>query len=488
MIEVRVPDIGDFDQVDVVEVLVTPGKRVEADESLITLESEKASMDVPSPSAGVIKEIAVKVGDKVGEGDLIVKIEVEGEEGKEEEAAAPAAAEKPKQAAQAKEASAEQEAKPAKKEAAQKKAAQKAEPAEEISEKEPAELSRPEESAKGTAPQEVDAAPAKKARAAPPPESAEPTPEAGPAAHASPSVRQFARDLGVDVSKVTGSGPKGRILREDVQAYVKRAMTSGSAPSAGGRGEAAAPAGGGIPAIPAVDFARFGEIEEVPLSRIRQRAKENLHRSWLNVPHVTQHELADITELEAFRRANAEDASKRGFKLTLLAFLMKAAVATLEEYPRVNASLAPSGTALVYKKYWHLGIAVDTEDGLVVPVIRDVDRKSVYDLAKELGEVSARAREGKLKMDEVLGATFTITSLGGIGGTSFTPIVNAPEVAILGVSRSRTEAVWRDGQFVPRLMLPLSLSYDHRVVDGAEAARFTTYLAAILGDIRRLIL
>ena len=295
-------------------------------------------------------------------------------------------------------------------------------------------------------------------------------------------MRQFARDLGVDVAKVAGSGPKGRILREDVQAFVKRAMT---APA---RATAPAAAGGGIPPIPAVDFSKFGEIEEVPLSRIRLRAKENLHRSWLNVVHVTQHDLADITELEAFRKANGEEASKRGFKLTLLAFLMKAAVATLKEYPRVNSSLAPSGSALIYKKYWHLGVAVDTKDGLVVPVIHDVDRKSVYDLAKELGEVSARARDGKLKMDEVLGATFTITSLGGVGGTSFTPIVNAPEVAILGVSRSRMEAVWRDGQFVPRLMLPLSLSYDHRVVDGAEAARFTTHLAGVLGDIRRLLL
>jgi pyruvate dehydrogenase E2 component (dihydrolipoamide acetyltransferase) len=237
-----------------------------------------------------------------------------------------------------------------------------------------------------------------------------------------------------------------------------------------------------------VDFSKFGEIEEVPLSRIRLRAKENLHRSWLNVVHVTQHDTADITELEAFRKANGEEAQARGFKLTLLAFLMKAVVATLQEHPRVNASLAPSGAALIYKKYWHLGIAVDTEDGLVVPVIHDVDRKSVYDLAKELGEVSARARDGKLRLDEVLGATFTITSLGGIGGTSFTPIVNAPEVAILGVSRSRMEPVWRDQQFVPRLMLPLSLSYDHRVVDGAEAARFTTYLVGLLGDIRRLLL
>jgi len=440
MIEVRVPDIGDFDQVDVVEVLVEPGKRVEAEESLITLESEKASMDVPAPSAGVVKEVAVKVGDKVGEGDLIVTME-------DEAAPAPAPAAKKDE-----------------------RAAGKREP--------PPEPAAAEENEEPEAP-----------AGAPSPPRVEPAEGDGPAPHASPSIRRFARELGVDVAQVEGTGRKGRILRDDVQAFVKRAMTAarepGRAPSPAARGTGP---GTGIPQVPVIDFAKFGPIEEVPLSRIRLRAKENLHRSWLNVVHVTQHDLADITEMEAFRQANAEDAKKRGFKLTPLAFLMKATVATLKEFPRVNSSLAPSGDKLVYKKYWHLGIAVDTKDGLVVPVIHDVDRKSVYDLAKELAEASARARDGKLGMGEVLGATFTITSLGGVGGTSFTPIVNAPEVAILGVSRSRMEAVWRDGQFVPRLMLPLSLSYDHRVVDGAEAARFTTYLAGILGDIRRLLL
>ena len=462
MIEVRVPDIGDFDQVDVVEVLVEAGKRVEADESLITLESEKASMDVPAPAAGVVKQVSVKVGDKVGEGDLIVTMEEEG-----------AATDQPKEAPKAERPGAKAKAEaPAKAE-------------------EPAKAeapAQPGETAQGTAPQETDAeAPA----AAPKPAPAEPEAEESvSAAHASPSIRRFARDLGVDVKQVQGTGRKGRILREDVQAHFKQRMTAAAAPAAAEAGakDARRDGGGGIPAIPVVDFAKFGEIEEVPLSRIRQRAKENLHRSWLNVVHVTQHDLADITELEAFRQSNADQAKERGFKLTPLAFIMKAAVATLKEFPRVNSSLAPSGTSLIYKKYWHLGIAVDTKDGLVVPVVHDVDRKSVYDLAKELAEVSARARDGKLGMGEVSGATFTITSLGGIGGTSFTPIVNAPEVAILGVSRSRTEAVWRDGQFVPRLMLPLSLSYDHRVVDGAEAARFTTHLAGILGDIRRLLL
>ena len=454
MIEVRVPDIGDFDQVDVVEVLVAPGKRVEADESLITLESEKASMDVPAPSAGVVTTVAVKVGDKVGEGDLIVTLEPE-----RAEAVPPRAQRQPTPVG--------------------------AGPA-----TTPSEPPRPIPAVgAGPAPAPVEAG------VAAPVVGAEPVPapvEPGTAAHASPSIRRFARELGVDVTQVGGSGRKGRILREDVQAFVKRAMAAATglaAPEARGGGRpGGAAAGAGIPAVPAVDFAKFGPVEEVPLSRIRLRAKENLHRSWLNVVHVTQHESADVTELEAFRLANAEDAKKRGFKLTPLAFIMKAAVATLKEFPRVNSSLAPSGAALVYKKYWHLGIAVDTKDGLVVPVIHDVDRKSVYDLAKELAEVSARARDGKLGMGEVLGATFTITSLGGIGGTSFTPIVNATEVAILGVSRSRMEAVWRDGQFAPRLMLPLSLSYDHRVVDGAEAARFTTYLASVLADIRRLLL
>jgi pyruvate dehydrogenase E2 component (dihydrolipoamide acetyltransferase) len=471
MIEVRVPDIGEFDQVDVVEVLVTPGKRVDADESLITLESEKASMDVPSPSAGVVRQVAVKVGDKVGEGDLIVTLEVEGDAPGEAKAIEP---------------------KPAEPKAAPAPSAPPAAPA-------PPRAVAPPPPAAAAAPPVTSAPAAQSATAAavgagartPPPEPESPHGDSGPAPHASPSIRRFARELGVDVSQVTGSGRKGRILREDVQAHVKRAMTGAAGPKAAGRGAGApgaASAGAGIPPVPVIDFSKFGPTEEVPLSRIRQRAGENLHRSWLNVPHVTQHDLADITELEAFRQANLEDAKKRGFKLTLLAFLMKAAVRTLQEFPRVNSSLAPSGTALVYKKYWHLGVAVDTDDGLVVPVIRDVDRKSVYDLAKELGEVSARARDGKLGMGDVLGATFTITSLGGIGGTAFTPIVNAPEVAILGVSRSRTEGVWRDGQLAPRLMLPLSLSYDHRVVDGAEAARFTTHLVGILGDIRRLLL
>jgi pyruvate dehydrogenase E2 component (dihydrolipoamide acetyltransferase) len=458
MIEVRVPDIGDFDQVDVVEVLVEPGKRVEADESLITLESEKASMDVPAPSAGVVKQVSVKVGDKVGEGDLIVTMEEEG-----------AAADQPKEAPKA-----ERPAAPAKAEApAKKEAPAKAEA--------PA---QPGESAEGTAPQETDAEQAPPAAAPEKAPAEQETEEPAPAAHASPSIRRFARELGVDVERVQGTGRKGRILREDVQAHVKQRLTGAAEPAA----KDARRDGGGIPSVPTVDFSKFGEVEEVPLSRIRQRAKENLHRSWLNVVHVTQHDLADITELEAFRQSNADQAKERGFKLTPLAFIMKAAVATLKVFPRVNSSLAPSGTSLVYKKYWHLGVAVDTKDGLVVPVIHEVDRKSVYDLAKELAEVSARARDGKLGMGEVSGATFTITSLGGIGGTAFTPIVNAPEVAILGVSRSRTEAVWRDGQFVPRLMLPLALSYDHRVVDGAEAARFTTHLVGILGDIRRLLL
>jgi pyruvate dehydrogenase E2 component (dihydrolipoamide acetyltransferase) len=291
-------------------------------------------------------------------------------------------------------------------------------------------------------------------------------------------VRRFARELGVDLTRVKGSGRNGRILREDVQEFVKRALSR----------PAAAPGAPALPEMPTVDFSKFGPVERRPLSRIRKISKEHLHRSWLHIPHVTQHDEADVTDLEAFRKAQTQKAEKRGVKLTPLAFLMKAAVAALKEFPQVNASLDPDGEHLILKSYYHLGIAVDTEHGLVVPVIRDVDRKGIFDLAEELGEVSERARAGKLRPEDIRGACFTITSLGGIGGTAFTPIVNAPEVAILGVSRHRWQPVWDGEHFVPRLMLPLSLSYDHRVVDGAMAVRFTTFLTEVLADLRRLLL
>ena len=410
-IRIVVPDIGDFDQVDVVEVLVGVGDEVSVDQSLITLESDKASMEVPSPTAGRVVEIAVAIGGQVAEGDLILTIEAS-----DAPPAAPAPAAEPPQ-------------------------------------------------------------PSPPGRRPPPPAPAAP-PSGSTPPHASPAVRRFARMLGVDLRRVSGAGAKGRILREDVEGFVKEAMAGGG-PQA---------AGAGIPPVPEIDFSKFGPVESKPLSRIRKLAAANLHRSWLNVPHVTQHDEADITELEAFRRAHLAEARERGVRLTLLAFLMKAVSASLAEFPEMNSSLAPDGESLILKRYFHLGVAVDTPDGLVVPVVRDVDRKSVYELAGELAEVSGRARERKLRPADIQGATFTISSLGGIGGTAFTPIVNAPEVGILGVSRSVRRPVYVGAGLAPRLMLPVSLSYDHRVIDGACAVRFTTHLCSVLADIRRVVL
>ncbi|MDX1500750.1 MAG: dihydrolipoyllysine-residue acetyltransferase [Thermoanaerobaculia bacterium] len=444
--KVHVPDIGDFESVDVVEVLVSAGDEVAAEDPLISLESDKATLDVPSPAAGKVVEVKVKAGDKVAEGDLILVMETAAEE------AEPASGAEPE----------EEEREPSGEEAPAQEPTAEEGPGEEP----PA----PAESAGATAPAqgEADLGPA-------------PVDEYEQPAHiyASPAVRRFARELGVDLSRVKGTGRKGRILREDVQGHVKKAM---ELPAGGG--------GGGLelPEMPRIDFSRFGEVERQPLSRIQRISGPNLHRSWLHVPLVTQHDEADITELEAFRQAHKSQAAERGFSLTPLAFVMRAAVAALEEFPQVNASLDPDGEGLILKRYYHLGIAVDTDGGLVVPVIRDVDKKGIFELAGELADVSGRAREGKLKPEELRGASFTISSLGGIGGTFFTPLVNAPEVAILGVSRHRMSPVWQDGEFVPRLLLPLSLSYDHRVVDGAMAVRFTRRLAELLADIRRLLL
>ena len=430
-IRIVVPDIGDFDQVDVVEVLVGVGDEVSVDQSLITLESDKASMEVPSPTAGRVVEIAVAIGGQVAEGDLILTIE---------------ASDAPVEEQVAREDTAEAAAPP------------DAPPAAPAPAAEPPQPSPP-------------------GRRPPPPAPAAPPTWSTPP-HASPAVRRFARMLGVDLRRVSGTGAKGRILREDVEGLVKEAMAGGG-PQA---------AGAGIPPVPEIDFSKFGPVESKPLSRIRKLAAANLHRSWLNVPHVTQHDEADITELEAFRRTHLEDARERGVRLTLLAFLMKAVAASLAEFPEMNSSLAPDGESLILKRYFHLGVAVDTPDGLVVPVVRDVDRKSVYELAGELAEVSGRARERKLRPADIQGATFTISSLGGIGGTAFTPIVNAPEVGILGVSRSVRRPVYVGAGLAPRLMLPISLSYDHRVVDGAYAVRFTTHLCSVLADIRRVVL
>jgi pyruvate dehydrogenase E2 component (dihydrolipoamide acetyltransferase) len=429
--EISVPDIGDFKDVDVIEVLVKPGDAVQPEQSLITVESDKATMEIPSPAAGVVKEMRVKTGDKVSKGSPILLLDSDG---------APAA---------------KKEAQPA------------AVPA----------------------PAPASARPAPSAPVVPIGRPAPPPPEAARPGdslpHASPSVRKFARELGVDLPRVRGSGEKGRITQADVQEFVKGVMRGTPvAPAPAARGGL----GFELPEWPQVDFAKFGPVETKPLTRIRKLSGAFLHRNWVSIPHVTQHDEADITELEAFRKENAQVAEKGGFKLTMLAFLVKAAVNALKEFPEFNASLDKTGDNLIIKRYYHIGVAVDTPDGLLVPVIRDADRKGVFDLAKELAEVSKAAREKKLKPDAMRGGTFSISSLGGIGGTSFTPIINAPEVAILGVARSQMRPVFKDGAFVPRLMLPLSLAYDHRVIDGAAGARFTSYLASVLSDIRRTLL
>ena len=429
--DVLVPDIGDFKNIPVIEVLVKPGDTVKAEDSLITLESDKATMEVPAPYAGVVKELKLKPGDKVSQGTAILSIEVS------DSVAAPA----PAPAAAA-----------------------------------------PQKAAAAPAPAPVAQAPAPVA-AVPTAVPATINEEGFSLAHASPSVRRFARELGVDLGRVKGSGPKERVLKEDIAGFVKTALAQ---PSGGGSGGAGLSLG--LPAWPQVDFAKFGPVENQPLSRIKKISGPFLHRNWVSIPHVTQNDEADITELEAFRKSMADEAQKQGVKLTPLVFIMKAVVTALKSHPEFNSSLAPAGDALILKHYYHIGVAVDTPGGLVVPVVRNVDQKGVLQLAKELGEISAKARDGKLGPAEMQGGTFSISSLGGIGGTHFTPIINAPEVAILGVSKSSMKPVWKDGQFVPRLMMPLSLSYDHRAVDGAQGARFITNLTAVLSDIRRVLL
>ncbi|WP_431634520.1 dihydrolipoyllysine-residue acetyltransferase [Dyella sp. KULCS107] len=441
--EARVPDIGGFDGVPVIEILVQVGDTVSKDQGLVTLESDKATMEVPAPFAGVVKELKLKVGDEVSEGSLIALIEAAGESAP---AAVPAAAGMP------------------------------------VAQGGPKVQEQPSPiAARGVLPGNVpegDVPP----QARPPFDAKIVMP--GDAPYASPAIRAFARELGVDVSQVKGSGRGGRIQREDVSAYVKHALASGARPVQG----APVAAGGGLNLLPwpKVDFAKFGEIEEKPLSRIQKISGANLARNWAMIPHVTQHEDADITELEAFRKKLGEE--NKDLKITPLVFQMKAVVAALKQFPQFNASLDETGEKLVLKKYFHIGIAVDTPDGLVVPVIRDVDKKGLLDLARELGEISKKARDKKLGPADMSGGCFSISSLGGIGGTAFTPIVNAPEVAILGVSKAAMKPVWNGKEFAPRLMLPLSLSYDHRVIDGALAARFAAFLAQQLGDIRRLLL
>ena len=439
--EIRVPDIGDFADVPVIEVLVEVGEGVRLEDPLVTLESDKATMDVPSPVAGTVADIALSVGDLVSEGALILTMESSESVGSDESASSATPMPVP----------------------AQTPVVEPAAPAPDTS-----------------APSGASAPDPRAPRGRPSPTAslaAEPAPRT--VSHATPAMRRYARELGVDLDKVKGTGRKGRILREDISGFVKRAL---SAPTEGAAG------GTGIPPIPAVDFSRFGEIETRPLSRIKRISGPHLHRSWVNVPHVTNHDEADVTDLEAFRQSIKAEAAAGGVRITLLAFVTRAVAATLAEFPTFNASLGPDGASLIVKKYIHVGIAVDTPNGLMVPVLRDADRKGVYDLAREMAELGARARDGALKSDELQGGTFTISSLGGIGGTAFTPIINAPEVAILGLSRSRMTPVWDGAAFQPRLMLPLDLSWDHRVVDGAEAARFLAHLARLLGDVRRLLL
>jgi pyruvate dehydrogenase E2 component (dihydrolipoamide acetyltransferase) len=464
--QVLVPDIGDFHDVEVIEVLVAVGDTVAADQTLITLESDKATMEIPSPAAGVVRSLAVRLGDKVNEGSPIATLEVAEAEAPAANAPAPSASAEAKPAAPL-----PAEAKPAAPPPAQAKPAATA-PAEAKSAPAP---SAPAQPASIRSEARLEQAPREPMREDGPEDEGRPS----PAAHASPSVRRLARELGVDLSRVTGSGRKHRVRTEDVQAFVKSALAAGAN---------ASPLGLQVAPPPDIDFAKFGAIEVLELPRIRRLSGRNLHRSWVTIPHVTQFDEADVTDLETFRRSKSQDAEDKRTKLTLLAFLLKAAAVTLKEFPRFNSSLDRSGEALILKKYFHIGVAVDTENGLVVPVIRDVDRKGLLALAEELADVSRRARERKLRPEDLAGGCFSISSLGGIGGTAFTPIVNAPEVAILGVSRTQHKPVWIDGAFQPRLMLPLSLSYDHRVIDGAEAVRFTTRLRAVLSDIRNLIL
>jgi len=452
--KVLLPDIGDFTDVDVAEVLVAKGQHVEAEQSLIVLESDKASMEIPSPFAGTIVEMKVSVGDQVSEGGLIAIIEVD-----------EAAAEPKEPAAEPKEPAA-----PAKTEAPEK----SAEPA-----------PRAPEAGKGDrpllGPDTVRASEKVSEKGSVP--SSEPADAEGAAIlpHASPSVRRVAREMGVDLRLVPGTGPKARITPDDVRRYVKSMIEKGTA--------AGVPiAGVSVAAPPQIDFAKFGPTEIQPLHRIRKLSAANLHRSWVTIPHVTQHDEADITDLDEFRKEMRPEAEARGVKLTFLPFVIKACVYALREHPQFNASLDHTGENLILKRYYHVGVAVDTENGLVVPVVRDADRKGLYEIAAELMEISGKARGRKLSPADLQGASFSISSLGGIGGTFFTPIVNHPEVAILGVGKMDWRPVHRDGAFVPRLVLPLSLSYDHRVIDGADAARFTTRLAELLSDLRRLIL
>jgi len=433
--DIPVPDIGDFDGVEVIEILVAVGDSIAVEDPIASLESDKAAMEIPSPYAGIVKEVKINMGDKVSEGDLLITIEAS--DASSTDSAAPA-------------------------------------------EEKPAEETKAKPEAAAPAPEKQPAAakPSSAPSSRPSPTASMSIDEAGfSKAHASPSVRKFARELGADLGQMSGSGAKGRILKDDVKTWVKQALAQGSQ---GG--------GLGIEPMPEIDYSQFGDIEIQALTRINKLTGKFLHRNWLTVSHVTQSDEADITELEKFRKQLNKENEKEGIRITVLAFLMKALVSALKEFPRFNSALDHTGENLVLKQYINIGVAMDTPDGLVVPVIRDCDRKTLFELAAELIETSKRARDKKLSPADMSGGCITISSLGGIGGTSFTPIVNAPEVAILGVSRSSIRPVYKGDEFVPRLMLPLSLSYDHRVIDGADGARFTSYLSKVLSDTRRLLL
>jgi pyruvate dehydrogenase E2 component (dihydrolipoamide acetyltransferase) len=437
LIEIKVPDIGDFKEVEVIEILVKVGDTVKAEQSLITVESDKASMEIPSSHAGVVKELKIKLGDKVAEGSIVLMLEASASANTS--APAPTVASTPAPA--------------------------------------PASVTTP-------APAAVAAAPEVKPAPVSLPASVDVPVQHGKS-HASPSIRKFARELGVDLVQVQGSGPKGRVVLEDVQGFVKGVMRSGVSASPVTSGVS-----GGMSLLPwpSLDFSKFGSTELQPLSRIKKISGPNLHRNWVMIPHVTQFEEADVTDLEEFRKQSNDALAKSGVKLTMLAFVIKASVAALKKFPAFNASLDAAGENLILKHYYHIGFAADTPNGLVVPVIKNADQKGIAEIAKEMAELSAQAREGKLKPADMQGASFTISSLGGIGGTAFTPIINAPEVAILGLSKSSIKPVWDGKQFLPKLMMPLSLSYDHRVIDGAMGARFAVYLAEVLADMRRTLL
>jgi len=440
-LKITIPDIGDFESVDVIEVLIVSGESVQAEDPLITLESDKATMDVPSPAAGRITEVTVTVGDKVSQGSLVALLD------------------------------------PAEVDTAAGEPPSEPHPTESVTTS--TVVTALESAPKPAEPETVTQPPTQSQ--APPSTLPPPLEGSSKLPHASPAVRRFARELGVDLSQISGNGARGRILQDDVRQFVKAALIR-PAP------DSRPMEGAGIPPIPEVDFSRWGPIDTKPVSRIQRLSGRYLHRAWLNIPHVTHHDDADITELESFRQSLKQDKVHSGTRITILSFLMRAVVSALKAFPTFNASLSPDGESLILKQYFHIGVAVDTDNGLVVPVIRDVDSKSIVQLAKELAEISARARDGKLKPGEMQGGCMSISSLGGIGGTAFTPIVNAPEVAILGITRSRMTPVWNGTEFQPRLMLPLDLSYDHRVVDGAQAARFMAFLSAALEDARRLLL